>query len=52
MHNLENIILAGDLNLTLDVSEKKGGSIVRDPKRECVEDIILDWDLEDIKPLR
>jgi len=51
MHNLENIILVGDLNLTLDVYEKKGGSIVRDPRREWVEDIILDWDLEYIKPL-
>jgi hypothetical protein len=52
MHNLENIILVGDLNLTLDVSEKKGGSIVRDLAREWVEDIFLYWDLEDIKPLR
>ena len=30
--------------------KKKGGSPVRDPAREWVEDIIMDWDLEDIKP--
>jgi hypothetical protein len=34
------------------VEEKKGGSIVRDLAREWVEDIMLDWDLEDIKPSR
>eukprot|EP00253_Pinus_taeda_P032065 PITA_32065 len=39
-----------DLNVTLAIDEKKGGSPVRDPAREWVEDIMLDWDLEDIKP--
>ena len=43
-------MLAGDLNVTLALSEKKGGTPVRDPAREWVEDIMLDWDLEDIKP--
>jgi ribonuclease HI/exonuclease III len=46
----ENLILAGDLNVTLALSEKKGGTPVRDPAREWVEDLLLDWDLEDIKP--
>ena len=46
----ENLVLAGDMNVTLALSEKKGGSPVRDPAREWVEDIMLDWDLEDIKP--
>eukprot|EP00253_Pinus_taeda_P034931 PITA_34931 len=41
---------SGDLNVTLALDEKKGGSIVRDPAREWVEDIMLGWDLEDIKP--
>eukprot|EP00253_Pinus_taeda_P005952 PITA_05952 len=50
LYNLENIIIAGDLNVTLATDEKKGGSPVRDPARERVEDIMLDWDLEDIKP--
>jgi len=51
-NELENIILGGDLNLTLTASEKKGGSIVRDPAREWVEDIISDWELEDIRPTK
>ena len=46
----DNLVLAGDMNVTLALSEKKGGSPVRDPAREWVEDIIMDWDLEDIKP--
>ena len=45
-----NLILAGDLNITLSTKEKRGGSIVRDPLRENVEDIMRDWDLEDVKP--
>ena len=45
-----NIIISGDLNVTLAASEKKGDSIVRDPSREWAEDIILGWDLVDIKP--
>lgn len=50
LHRPENLIIAGDLNVTLDVNEKKGGSIVQDPSREWVEDTILGWDLVDIKP--
>ena len=42
----ENIILAGDLNITLNAKEKKGGSIVRYPLREIVEDVMREWDLE------
>ena len=38
------------MNVTLALWEKKGGSPVRDPVREWVEDIMLDWDLDDIKP--
>ena len=50
MHNHVNIIIPGDLNVTLAAEGKKGGSPVRDPSREWVEDIILDWELEDINP--
>jgi hypothetical protein len=32
--------------------EKRGGSIVRDPAREWVEDIVVAWDLLDIKPTK
>lgn len=49
LENLENIIIAGDLNLSLLSSEKRGGSIVRDPARESVEDLMQDWNLIDIK---
>jgi exonuclease III len=52
MHQIENIIIVGDLNVTLSQGEKKGGTIVRDPIREWIEDIKLDWELEDIKPSR
>ena len=52
LHHLENIIVAGDLNVTLAANEKKGGTLVRDPSREWVEDIILGWDLIDIKPVK
>ena len=48
--NLENVIIAGDLNLILSLTEKRGGSIVRDPAREWVEDLLQDWDMIDIKP--
>ena len=49
-HQLGNIVLDGDLNVTLSLREKKGGSIVRDPIREWVEDIIMEWYIDDIKP--
>jgi len=50
MHNPRNLIIAGDLTVTLVAEEKKGGTPVRDQAREWVEDIILGWDLLDIKP--
>lgn len=49
--NLENIIIAVDLNLTLHSSEKRGGCIVRDPAREWAKELLQDWDLLDIKPV-
>lgn len=48
--NLENIIIVGDLNLTLLSSDKRGGTIVRDPAREWAKDLMQDWNLLDIKP--
>jgi hypothetical protein len=52
MHQNENIIIVRDLHATLSQGGKKGGTIFRDPIREWVEDIILDWELEDIKMTR
>ena len=37
-----NVVLDGDLNVILSQDEKRGGSLVRDPIREMVDDIILD----------
>jgi len=51
-NELENIILGGDLNVTLAQEEKQGGSIVRDQPREWVEDLISAWDLMDTKLTR
>ena len=45
-----NVILAGDLNVILNQDEKRGGSLIRDPIREIVDETILDWDLMDINP--
>jgi exonuclease III len=52
LNDLENIIIGGDLNVTLAAVEKKGGSIVQDPTREWVEDIMSEWELEDVKPTK
>ena len=49
--NPENIILFGELNITLNAKEKRGGSIFRDLLREIMEDVMRDWDLEDVKPI-
>jgi hypothetical protein len=48
----ENSIVARDFNTTLNQAKKKGASIVKDPFRECMEDLITSWDLVDIKLIR
>ena len=47
-----NVILAGDLNGILNQAEKRGGSVVKDPIREQVDDIILEWGLSDVIPAK
>jgi hypothetical protein len=46
----QNNITKGHFNVTLSNKEKWGGSIVRDPFKERMEDLIAQWDLVDIKP--
>ena len=46
-----NVIVAGNLNLTLSQNEKRGGSISRGPIKDLVEDTISTWALVDIKPI-
>ena len=45
-----NVILARDLNIILNPNEKRGGSRSRDPITDMVEDLIMTWNLIDIKP--
>ena len=49
---LGNVILAGDLNVILNQVEKRGGSLVRDPIREQVDEIVMDWGLSDVIPAK
>jgi len=43
-------IVVGDFNLLLSSKEKRGGSKVRDPLREKMEDLISNQDLIDVIP--
>jgi hypothetical protein len=49
--DLPSCIVASDFNTILYNSEKKGGSCVHDPICE-MEDLILDWELSDVKPMK
>ena len=44
-----NVILVGDLNITLSQDEKEV-PLVKDTIRELVDEIILAWDLSDVIP--
>jgi len=47
---LSTCIIGGDFNTHLNPGEKKGGSKIKDPFSENLIDLILDWDMQDIKP--
>jgi len=47
-----NLVIGGDLNITLDPKEKKGGIQSRDPFINTVGNLILRWDLVDFKPMK
>jgi endonuclease/exonuclease/phosphatase family metal-dependent hydrolase len=49
MSSNSHLIITGDFNTTLHSKEKRGGSLVRDPSRENLEDLISSLDLSDIK---
>ena len=42
--------IAGDFNVTISADERRGGTKVRDPFGERLEDLISQWGLTDIKP--
>ena len=42
--------IAGDFNTTISTAERRGGTKVRDPFGERLEDLISQWGLSDIKP--
>ena len=44
----KELIIAGDFNATKAQSEKRGGSRVRDPYGENMEDLIYELDLLDL----
>ena len=50
VNSISNIMIDGDLNITLDSKEKKGGNSGRDPMLKTVENLITLWDLIDFKP--
>jgi len=45
-------IVVGDLNTHIDQSKKRDGSCACDPMREEVEDLISEWDLQYINPIK
>jgi hypothetical protein len=47
-----NCVIVGDSNGIIHSSKKRGRSIVQDPFREKLEEIIVDQDLLDIKPIK
>jgi hypothetical protein len=47
--NFLRITLARDFNLVLKSKEKRGGNIVGESFGEKMEDLMMDWDIVDIK---
>lgn len=50
--NPMNIVIGGDLNIILDPKEKRGGTFSRDPFLSTVENLILQLELVDFKPVK
>jgi hypothetical protein len=49
---INNTIVGGDFNAFLSYKENRRGSIIMDPFKESMGDLIFDWDLVEIKPKR
>jgi len=52
LHNPKRIVIVGDLNIIMDPKEKRGGSYFRDPMLYIVENLMIQWDLVDFKPVK
>eukprot|EP00253_Pinus_taeda_P024453 PITA_24453 len=52
LNSPSNLVLGGDLNIILDLKEKKGGIQSKDPFSRIVGSLIQRWDLVDLKPVR
>jgi len=52
--NLEpsTCLIVGDFNTIMQNTETRGGNIVKDPMREHMENLITEWDLFYVKPLK
>ena len=50
VNSLVNLVIASDLNIYLSPNEKKGGLRGRHFMLRFVEEIIINWDLNDLKP--
>jgi hypothetical protein len=49
---MASMVVDGDLNTHMHYSKKRGGSRVRDLMSEKLADLISDWDLQDIRPIK
>ena len=47
---MDPCFIAGDFNITISAAERRGGTKVRDPFGERLEDLISQWALSDVKP--
>jgi exonuclease III len=50
--NPKNIVIGGDLNIIMDPKEKRGGTFYKRPFLNTVENLMLQWDLVDFKPVK
>lgn len=52
LHNPKNIVIGRDLNIIMDPKDKRGGSYSTDPMLYIVENLMIQWDLVDFKPVK